>query len=232
MITLSRTFVRAKEALPSVDDLRQVGETAYQATEAAAGEVLSLSGLGSRVEVSEGSTEVIAEILGGAGMVITAICNYDGFWSGLDRMRAQARKAGEFVRRRLKRDSRLERSCIVSSRVTTGQLTSLERLHRRVRERQLSADEAVQKALRILRDAGDTPDTGLIRSLESAFQAPRQGLSRLERMDEYTREVRDAYTALPEERRGSHVSVARKRKWRVVIERLPDTRKKTVSYDD
>jgi hypothetical protein len=189
VITLSRTFIRAEASLKDSAELEEVGEVAYHAAEQAAGEVLELRHTGSRVEVSEGSTEVVAMIITGAAALITAIGNYDSFWAGVDRIRAHARLAGDFVRRQLKRDDLLRRSSIVSSRVTTGQLTSLDRLHRRVHERQLDPDEAVQKALSLLADADEPLDDHLVRSLELAFGAPREGLARINRLPKEDRGI-------------------------------------------
>jgi hypothetical protein len=180
LITVARSYIRVAAAAPSESDLTEYGEAAFDAAESAGEQLLARDARGTRVEVSPGSIETAAWIVGAPTAVIAAIVAYGSFWDALATIRGHARVAGRFIERRLRSKAAEAGNRVLSTRVTTRQLSALERLHRQVAEKTMSPDDAASKALRILRMSEDGADLAMIRAIEDAFGARALGVKRLE----------------------------------------------------
>jgi len=180
LITVARSYLRVSSSSSSESDLTDYGSVAYEAAEAAGQNIFSSDDRGTRVEVWPGSIQAAAWIVGSSAALVLAIGNYGAFWDGLATIREHARVAAKFIERRLRSKASEDGNRVLSTRVTTRQLTALERLHRQVTEKRLSPDEAASKALRILRAGDEGADPQLIRAIEHAFGAKELGEKRLE----------------------------------------------------
>jgi hypothetical protein len=177
LLTLTRLFVRwdldaSDAALDSVAALLfHAGETARPHIE------IGKTGVSASAE--HGTVIGAVEIGAHLADVLTVVIGYGSFWAAVEVIRSQARSAGEFIRVRLKQESPLTSSAIATTRITTGHLTSLERLHRETSEGSLTPSDAVHKAMGILDRAGEKLTTGIVENLESAFGASHRPEARL-----------------------------------------------------
>ncbi len=159
MITLTKVFIRLERDAATVEELEDFGHSAYETAEEASTEFLTTE-VGVDVVVQEGTVETVVIIATAATALITAISNYGGFWEGLQIIRGHARKAGDFVRRKLKRQATLRGEHVISTRVTTGHLTRLDGLFCDVENGELSPSKAHRRAVDLLERAGEevTPE--------------------------------------------------------------------------
>jgi len=137
---------------------------------------------GVNVEVKEGSLILIGTIVTIATALYAAITGYDNFWSGLERIRGHAGSIGSTLRQWFQDDPTLSSGPIVSSRVSTGALNKIHRLHEDVLVGRLSPDDAVQQVLRTFRSSGEPIDANMISEVERAFNARALGSPRLDEL--------------------------------------------------
>ena len=177
MITVARSYIRVASSPPTESELSEFGDVAFEAAESAGEQLLARESRGTHVEVSPGSIETAAWIVGSSAAVVVAIANYGSFWDGLATIREHARVAGRFIERRLRSKASETGNRVLSTRVTTRQLTALERLHRQVGEKTLSPDHAASKALRFLQAGDEYADPQMVAAIEQAFGASQLGLT-------------------------------------------------------
>src|ERR1700730_3450728 len=135
-------------SVQSDDDIKSVGTRAYDATDVAVRELEEIPGAGVEIDVREGTLSVAGLIVAGAAALYVAITAYDGFWSGVERIRGHAIRVGSLLRSRFQRDPLVGSGPILSTRVTAGHLDRLHKLHGDVLAGRLTADQAVQEVLK------------------------------------------------------------------------------------
>ena len=191
------------------DEIDAIAEYAYEIAETAASEFLEIRPVGVEILVEEGSIDTIVIIGAYASALFTAISGYGGFLDGLFRIKEQARLAGKFVCNQILKRSRAKGT----SRVTTGHLTQLHRLFHRVESGELTADEAIEKSLRIFVKAGEEVSQQLLGRIKEEFSgieaaSSEKGASRVfSRLIEYhpTTEQRKTMAAKRVRRRGVEI---------------------------
>lgn len=177
MLTLSRTYLRWEVDLPE-SRWAPLADRAWTLTEDSR-EGVSVERTGTSCEVVVGSTAVVMEVVANAVDVMEAISLIGGFWGAVALLRSQGHEVGTRIRNRFRRQSPLPPSSLVSTRVSTGQLGSLERLHRQVGEGTLDRNTAVVKAIKLMGRAGEELSPDLVASLEDAFRADHEGIARV-----------------------------------------------------
>jgi hypothetical protein len=88
------------------------------------------------------------------------------------------------LRQRFRRDPTLSSGPILSSRISTGALDKIHRLHEDVMTNQISPHNAVQEVLRTFRSSGEQIDPNMISQVERAFNARHLGRSGWRRFPE------------------------------------------------
>ena len=228
MLPICRSYLRADLEDLSESDLYRVGDSVYDATEVAGAQFVELPGLGSRVEVEEGSLTVAGIIVIAPAVLYAAVASYGSFWSGIEKIIQHAQKAGAFIRDRVRTGTALEHSRIRGTRITTGHLAKLERLRREVALGRRDPNDAVQDVLKTLSDAGDAVDGNMVSAIEAAFQAPEIGPERLRSLER--RDAMLGYGGGPAERREAIVERGRGRR-RLTIERRPMSLRRVVTVE-
>ncbi len=151
MLALSRSYVHMEYESITPDEIDALAEYAYEIAETAASEFPEVRPVGVGVRVEEGSIDIIVTIGAYASALFAAISGYGDFWDGLSRIMEHARIAGKFVSNQILKRSKGKGA----SHITTGHLTQLRRLFRKVESGELTADEATEKVLKILLKAGE-----------------------------------------------------------------------------
>lgn len=151
MLALSRSYVHMEYESINPDEIDALAEYAYETAETAASKFFEIPQVGVEVRVEEGSVDIIVTIGAYAAALFAAISRYGDFFEGLSRIRQHARLAGRFVCNQI-----LKRSTAhATSRTTTGHVAHIHRLFQKVEGGKLTADEATEKALKILLKAGE-----------------------------------------------------------------------------
>jgi hypothetical protein len=111
--------------------------------------------LGVGVHVRSGSLEIVT-IIG------TQWTPFSGAFSGyqvpsqaLAGIKEEGRETGQSIRDKIKEQKQLKNAEIQSSRITTGQVTQLIRVHRQVESGEISHQDAQDEAVRIFERAGE-----------------------------------------------------------------------------
>jgi hypothetical protein len=224
MLPVCRAFVRIDSPPLSDADLLRIGEQVFADTEDAANQLTSVGQAAVKAELTEGSLGVAGTILASGAVVVGAIVAWDSFWSGVERIHGQAKSVGHFLRNKLRKDL-AHNGKVLSTRVSTGQLGKLHRLHRDVSNGTRDPESAVREVLRTFKAAGESLDRNIIVTLERAFHAAPRGMERLAEAE--------TIQSLPSANI-SRTLEAPKVKGpvkRLTIERLPGSREKTVQLD-
>lgn len=170
MITVARIFVRYTYN-PDSRELRSIADAIFSLAESTAKETLPVDEIGIDARVQSGSTEIWAIVLTTMSSVLSALAAYGSAGDGLDRFKSEVRRMRDRIIRRIPQEAGLPASTIVTSRLTTGDLAKLERLIASVEYGDIRADEATERAERILLSAGDEPAQHLHEELNSLFKA-------------------------------------------------------------
>ncbi len=171
MLTLCRTFIRVEYKAESWGELEEFTRAAYEVTDDASVKLPEFRELGASASIEENSLDFILILGAAVPALFAAIASYNNFWDGLASIREHARGAGSFIRRRFSRTSPVEEGLIIRTRITTGQLTSLDRLHRSVQSGELPPEEATIRALRAFERAGEPLSNEEVRNLAESFGA-------------------------------------------------------------
>jgi hypothetical protein len=151
LLTLTRSYVRAEYEPIDQNELDSLGDYAFEVGEMAASEFLNMFPTGVRVQVQEGSVEIIVTIAAIGSILFSVVSNYGDFWDGLSRIKEHASLAGRFICTRILSRTKSQGF----SRVTTGHLAQIERLFREVEAGKLTAEKATQKAMNVFVRAGE-----------------------------------------------------------------------------
>lgn len=171
MLTLSRSFMRVDLERVSEARLDGLANSAFDAGEIAAVEFLALRQPGVRVSVSQGSDLQTIVIIGvGATWLFNAISKYEDFSKGLHSLIRDAKRAGSFVLRTLRREPELAEGRVESTRITTGHLTKLNRLLSQVRHDDLTRSDGVAQAIRLVERSGDDVTPEIREQLTELFE--------------------------------------------------------------
>jgi len=164
----STNFVIYVPVLPR-DELEAYSTTLFDEWETRVASELGLSDYALILEVEEGSLKGRTKILASIGVVAVAVANYDGFFSGLERIEGQVRSVSEFIAERAVapfHDQR--RSPLIRSR--RGVLGHLQVLFVKVQRRELTPEQAMREAEALLGvEADESPE--FLRRLEESLEA-------------------------------------------------------------
>ena len=226
MIRIVRTRVRAE--VPPLSDItvKEVGGRLYASAEESSNELVELRDKGVEIDVREGSLEIVTIILTTVGALYAVLVTYDGFWSGVERVRAHAKQVGEALARRAAVEAESVGGNVISTNVTLGHLAKLHRVHRALKAGDIDADAAVLEVVSTLRTAGDPITADVIWQVERALGASSKGLARLTERAPKRSADRDVEGWGP-----SPPSPPRERRRRLTIRRRPGERTPTIKFD-
>ena len=222
MLTICRVYVRVDVEELSDADIKAIGSRAYDWVESASRNLSEVESTGVKVNVTEGSLTAVALIIASAGAVYKAITHYDDFWSGVEHIHRHAHSVASVIQQRFQKDPSLSRA-IISSRVSTGALDRIHRIHEDVKTGRVDPDSAVQEVLRTFRSSEGPIDVQMLSGIEEAFGASRIGFKRLERL-----------TSQPEsdgERKLAARENEPRARRRLTIKRSPGESRPTVRFD-
>jgi hypothetical protein len=206
--------------------VQEVGGRLYASAEELSNELIDFSEMGVEVDVREGSLELVTIILTTAGILYAAIVTYDSFWSGVERVRAHAKKVGEVLGRQAVTEADSVGGNVVATSVTLGHLDKLHRVHRALRAGEIDAEAAVLEVIGTLRTSGEPVTPALISQIERALGAKSRGLERLTEMRRRRKPEREFVgkgvgPPLPQP----------ERKRRITIRRRPGELTPTIKFD-
>lgn len=169
MLDLGTTeFVLAVPSLPEAE-LKRLSTTLFDAWDGFADRALSLPDYSLYLQVEEGSVRGAAKIGAVAGALYLAIGNYGDFISGVKTIGEQISATSEYLSERAKETFDCP-DAKATSRKRGGAVAGLQRLFVRVQKGELSPNDAMMYAERLLDDQqGALP--GLREALVAAFQA-------------------------------------------------------------
>lgn len=168
MLDLGTTeFVLAIPSLPEAE-LKHLSTSLFDEWEGYVDTALSLPDYSLLLQVEEGSVCGAAKIGAVAGALYLAIGNYGDFISGVRTIGEQIAATGEFVAGQAKQVFNCP-DAKATSRKRGGAVSGLQRLFVRVQKGELSPDEAMHLAERLLGDQQDEAP-GLRKALKDAFR--------------------------------------------------------------
>jgi len=173
MLDLGTTeFVLAVPSLPEAN-LKRLSTSLFDAWDSYVDSVVSLPDYSLSLQVEEGSVKGVARISAMAGVLYLAIGNYGDFISGVKTISEQISATSEFLSERAKQTFNCP-DAQAASKKRGGAIGGLQRLFVRVQKGELSPDEAVMHAERLLGDQQNEAP-GLMTDLANAFRdCPKQ----------------------------------------------------------
>lgn len=172
MLDLGTTeFVLAIPSLPEAQ-LKRLSTSLFDEWESFVDSALSLPDYSLLLQVEEGSVRGVAKIGAVIGALYLGIGNYGDFISGVKSIGEQIAATGEFVAEQAKQVFECP-DAKATSRKRGGAISGLQRLFVRVQKGELSPDEALDLAERLLGDQKDQAP-GFTKALADAFaECPR-----------------------------------------------------------
>lgn len=168
MLDLGTTeFVLAVPSLPEAD-LKRLSTSLFDAWDGYVEKALSLQDYSLYLQVEEGSVRGAAKIGAAAVAVYLAIGNYGDFISGVKTIGEQISATSEFLSKQAKHTFNCP-DAKSTSRKRGGAVAGLQRLFLRVQKGDLSPEEAMKHAERLLGDQSDAPP-GFKDALAEAFE--------------------------------------------------------------
>ncbi len=155
MQTLSRLFLRTDGSVESLKGLEEHADSMYKMTDSELTKLPKIGNPGVIVRVRESSIEIVIIIWTTAATLFSLISNYGSFRSGLRELINDARAVLEWVRTKIREQSRSEGTHVQNSRLTTGQLTQLNGILKKVERGEISSDDAQEMAIRVFERAGE-----------------------------------------------------------------------------
>ncbi|MES2416002.1 MAG: hypothetical protein V4614_19575 [Pseudomonadota bacterium] len=157
-------------AIPSVPEreLRRLSSSLFDSWESFAGDAISVPDYALFLQVEEGSVKGLAQIGAFAGALYLGIGNYGDFISGVKTISEQIGAAGEY----LTEQASSMFSCPpsrASSRKRGGSLATLQRLFVRVQSGEMTPEEAMIRAEKLLGNEASA-EPGFMEKLADAFQ--------------------------------------------------------------
>jgi len=187
MLDLGTTeFILAVPSLPETQ-LKRLSTSLFDEWEGFVDTALSLPDYSLLLQVEEGSVRGVAKIGAVVGALYLGIGNYGDFISGVKTIGEQISATSEFLSEQAKQVFECP-DAKATSRRRGGTISGLQRLFVRVQKGELSPDQAMELAERLLGDQRDQ-EPGFTQALANAFDdCPRyhkqDSLPFLERLDD------------------------------------------------
>jgi hypothetical protein len=167
MVDLGSTeFVLAVPSVPE-QELTRLSTSLFDSWESFVANSVSIPDYSLFLQVEEGSVQGVAKIGALLGAVYLGIGNYGDFVSGVKTINEQVSATGDFVTEQASRVFSCPQSR-ASSTKRGGSLVALQRLFVRVQSGELTPDEAIVRAEKLLGDESRT-EPGFMRKLADAF---------------------------------------------------------------
>ena len=167
MLDLGSTeFVLSIPSVPE-QELRRLSSSLFDSWEAFVDRSLSVPDYSLFLQVEEGSVKGLAKIGAVVGAIYIGVGNYGDFLAGVKTINEQVNATGDYLTEQANRLF----SCPptrASSRKHGGSLTAIQRLFVRVQRGELTPDQAMIRAEKLLGDEANA-DTGFMRKLAEAF---------------------------------------------------------------
>ncbi len=154
MIDIARAYFHFDTVAPTEDELIAYARRIFDKMDAAAENILPFDDYSLYLSVEEGSLKGSSKIAVVAYALYLGIGQYGSFVRGLETIAQQGRDVARAVITAASGDKMMQHMPKGTTRVDAGAASSLERLFARVRDREISPEEATRQVLEILDPTG------------------------------------------------------------------------------
>ncbi len=176
MPTLSRSFMGVDRSIPE-DKIEAFTKAVFKDTESEFPKfdelfknLVSYLGVDVHLQTGPRASEIVTIITTDWTSLYAAFTNYQDPSNVLFAIRKMAREAGESIREKIKKSSHLK-GAQIKSMVTTGKLTQLIGIYRKVEWGELSHGEAQDEVVRMFESAGETIGKEFKKQLQTLFRS-------------------------------------------------------------
>ncbi len=173
MIDISRAYFYFDTVAPSEDDLIAYARRVFDEMDAAAENILPFDDYSLYLSIEEGSLKGSSKIAVVVYALYLGIGQYGSFVRGLETIAQQGRAVARAVITAASDDKMVQHMPKGTTRVDAGAASSLERLFARVRDREISPEEATRRALEILDPTGSELPSEAQKEIATALEAIR-----------------------------------------------------------